>query len=79
MLTQREANHGLQTALGSIAEYDLAAMRVHDGSRDCEPKTDAAGLAAARAFEPDEGFEDLVELILRQARPIVGLWHRESQ
>ena len=68
-LARTEANHGLQTALGMIAQNDLAAMRLHDGPRDCEPKTDAAGLAAARAFEPDEGFEDLVQLILGQARP----------
>jgi hypothetical protein len=54
-----------------VAQNDVTAMCARDVAGDAEAQAGAAGGAAARAFDAEEGFDCLFELHLVDARDLV--------
>ena len=69
--SDRHAHRGPQAAERALGERDVAAMAAGDVAGDGQAQARAALVLVARLFEPQEGFEDLLALAFRHARPVV--------
>src|SRR5690349_13586182 len=64
-LRLRQRQYGLEPLRRTIAQDERAAVRLRDVARDAEPETYAAGRRIARAFQPEERLEHLLERLGR--------------
>src|SRR5262249_45112796 len=60
-----------KAAAVAIGEHDIAPVAARNGACERKPESEPSGLAAARLFEPDEGIEHALHLLLRKPRPVV--------
>ena len=61
----------VQASLAPIGEADIPVVLPYDGSGDRKAQPDTAGLGVTGTFLSVEGFEHLVPLARRDARPVV--------
>ena len=63
---------GAKSENRTVAQRYVTAVRPCDGSRDCEAEAIAPSLSAARCFQPVEGFENALELVVGNSGPFIN-------
>src|SRR5690606_8345840 len=60
-----------EAPLVAVREQDVAAVMAGNGTGDRQAEADTARLAVARALHAEEGGEDALGVLARDARPVV--------